>query len=43
LFGWLATSLIRTEKFIAFAALAVVLAALVFYVRFRGSGSRLPA
>jgi UDP-GlcNAc:undecaprenyl-phosphate GlcNAc-1-phosphate transferase len=43
LFGWLATSLIRTEKFIAFAALAIVLAALVFYVRFRGSGSRLPA
>lgn len=36
LFGWLATSLIRTEKFYAFGALAVVLAVLVYYVRLRG-------
>jgi len=35
LFGWLATSLIRTEKFWAFAALAVVLVALVAFVRLR--------
>jgi UDP-GlcNAc:undecaprenyl-phosphate GlcNAc-1-phosphate transferase len=35
LFGWLATSLIRTEKFYAFGALAVVLVALVVYVRLR--------
>ncbi len=43
LFGWLATSLIRSEKLIAFGALAVVIGALIFYVRFRGSSSRLPA
>jgi UDP-GlcNAc:undecaprenyl-phosphate GlcNAc-1-phosphate transferase len=43
IFGWLATSLIRTEKFIAFAALAVVIASLIFYVRSRRSGTRLPA
>jgi UDP-GlcNAc:undecaprenyl-phosphate/decaprenyl-phosphate GlcNAc-1-phosphate transferase len=43
LFGYLATTLIRTEKLIALGALAVVIGALVFYVRFRGSGSRLPA
>lgn len=42
LFGWMATSLIRTEKFIAFAALAVVTGALIFYARFR-SASQLPA
>jgi UDP-GlcNAc:undecaprenyl-phosphate GlcNAc-1-phosphate transferase len=42
LFGYLATSLIRTEKLYAFGALAVVLGALIFYVRFRGSSS-LPA
>ena len=35
LFGWLATSLIRTEKFYAFGALAVVLVALVIFVRLR--------
>ena len=35
LFGWLATSLIRIEKFYAFGALAVVLVALVVYVRLR--------
>ncbi|HEU5315652.1 MAG TPA: MraY family glycosyltransferase [Chloroflexota bacterium] len=35
LFGWLATSLIRTEKFYAFGALAVVLVALVVFVRLR--------
>jgi UDP-GlcNAc:undecaprenyl-phosphate/decaprenyl-phosphate GlcNAc-1-phosphate transferase len=35
LFGWLATSLIRTEKFYAFAALGIVLVALVSYVRIR--------
>jgi UDP-GlcNAc:undecaprenyl-phosphate GlcNAc-1-phosphate transferase len=35
LFGWLATSLIRTEKFYAFGALAVVLTALVVFVRLR--------
>ena len=35
LFGWLATSLIRTEKLYAMAALAVVLGALVFYARLR--------
>jgi UDP-GlcNAc:undecaprenyl-phosphate/decaprenyl-phosphate GlcNAc-1-phosphate transferase len=38
LFGWLATSLIRTEKFFAFGALAVVLVALVIYVRLRDPG-----
>ena len=37
MFGWLATSLIRTEKFYAFAALAVVLGGLVFYVRLRST------
>lgn len=42
LFGWLATSLIRTEKFYAFGAFAVVLGALVYYVRFR-SHTRVPA
>jgi UDP-GlcNAc:undecaprenyl-phosphate GlcNAc-1-phosphate transferase len=42
LFGWLATSLIRTEKFYAFAAFAIVLGALVYYVRFR-SNSRVAA
>ncbi|MGH2350138.1 MAG: MraY family glycosyltransferase [Chloroflexota bacterium] len=40
LFGWLATSLIRTEKFYAFGALAVVLGALIFYVRLRGHNTR---
>lgn len=35
LFGWLATSLIRTEKFYAFGALAIVLLALVWWVRQR--------
>jgi UDP-N-acetylmuramyl pentapeptide phosphotransferase/UDP-N-acetylglucosamine-1-phosphate transferase len=35
LFGWLATSLIRTEKFYAFGALAVVLVSLVVFVRLR--------
>jgi UDP-GlcNAc:undecaprenyl-phosphate GlcNAc-1-phosphate transferase len=35
LFGWLGTSLIRTQKFYAFAALAVVLASLLSYVRLR--------
>jgi hypothetical protein len=35
LFGWLATSLIRTEKFYAFGALAIVLGALIVYVRLR--------
>jgi UDP-GlcNAc:undecaprenyl-phosphate/decaprenyl-phosphate GlcNAc-1-phosphate transferase len=35
LFGWLATSLIRTEKFYAFGALAIVLVALVVFVRLR--------
>ena len=35
LFGWLATSLIRTEKLYAMVALAVVLGALVFYARLR--------
>jgi UDP-GlcNAc:undecaprenyl-phosphate/decaprenyl-phosphate GlcNAc-1-phosphate transferase len=43
LFGYLATTLIRTEKLIALGALAVVIGALIFYVRFRGSNSRLPA
>jgi len=38
LFGWLATSLIRTQKFYAFGALAVVLAALIYYVRLRSEG-----
>jgi UDP-GlcNAc:undecaprenyl-phosphate GlcNAc-1-phosphate transferase len=42
-FGWLATSLIRTEKFYAFGALALVLAVLVFYVRLRGGSARLSA
>lgn len=37
LFGWLSTSLIRTEKFYAFGALAVVLGALAFYVRQRNA------
>ncbi len=35
LFGWLATSLIRTEKFYAFGALGIVLVALVVFVRLR--------
>jgi UDP-GlcNAc:undecaprenyl-phosphate/decaprenyl-phosphate GlcNAc-1-phosphate transferase len=35
LFGWLATSLIRTEKFYAFGALAIVLISLVAFVRLR--------
>ena len=43
LFGYLATTLIRTEKLIALGALAVVIGALIFYVRFRGASSRLPA
>ena len=43
LFGWLATSLIRTEKFYAFGALAVVLALLIFYVRLRSGDSRYAA
>jgi UDP-GlcNAc:undecaprenyl-phosphate GlcNAc-1-phosphate transferase len=43
LFGYLATTLIRTEKLIALGALAVVIGSLIFYVRFRGSNSRLPA
>jgi UDP-GlcNAc:undecaprenyl-phosphate GlcNAc-1-phosphate transferase len=43
LFGWLATSLMRTEKFYAFAALAIVLAILGFYARLRSTNSRLTA
>lgn len=43
IFGWLATSLLRTEKLIALAALGIVIGALVFYVRLRGSGSGVPA
>jgi UDP-GlcNAc:undecaprenyl-phosphate GlcNAc-1-phosphate transferase len=43
LFGYLATTLIRTEKLIALGALAIVIGALIFYVRFRGASSRLPA
>jgi UDP-GlcNAc:undecaprenyl-phosphate GlcNAc-1-phosphate transferase len=37
-FGWLATSLIRTEKLLAFGALAVVLGAMACYVRLRTAG-----
>ncbi|MBI3970014.1 MAG: undecaprenyl/decaprenyl-phosphate alpha-N-acetylglucosaminyl 1-phosphate transferase [Chloroflexi bacterium] len=40
LFGWLATSLIRTEKFYAFAALAIVIGGLIIYARLR-AGARL--
>lgn len=43
LFGFLATSLIRSEKFIAFGALAVVLGVLIFYVRLRGGDERVSA
>jgi UDP-GlcNAc:undecaprenyl-phosphate GlcNAc-1-phosphate transferase len=42
-FGWLATSLIRTEKLYAFGALVLVLAVLVFYVRLRGRSARFSA
>lgn len=43
LFGWLATSLIRSEKLYAFAALAVVLGVLIFYVRLHGGDQRMRA
>jgi UDP-GlcNAc:undecaprenyl-phosphate/decaprenyl-phosphate GlcNAc-1-phosphate transferase len=43
LFGWLATSLIRTEKLYALAALALLLATLVVYVRRRGGNARASA
>ncbi len=42
LFGWLATSLIRTEKFYAFGALAAVLFALVVFVRLRDPQAAAP-
>ncbi|HEV2125180.1 MAG TPA: MraY family glycosyltransferase, partial [Chloroflexota bacterium] len=43
LFGWLATSLIRTEKFYAFGALGIVLLVLVTYVRSRARAARASA